>query len=81
MRIQIKVDGASTAQIRDLAAAMHAVCLTSELTIGLDGPELWNACTPMLTPGQHAVVVARLVKFHGVPVADVLDKVGSPAGW
>ena len=72
MRIRIRVEQASTGQVRDLAAALDGIGLTGMLTVGLDGPELWSASTPMLTTQQHAIVVARLVKFRGTPIAGVL---------
>lgn len=72
MRISIHIDSAPTQQVRDLAAALSLAGLRESLTVGCDGPELWSATTPMMTPQQHATVIGRLVKYHGTPIADAL---------
>lgn len=72
MRISIHIDSAPTQQVRELAAALAGVGLRETLTVQCEGPEAWSATTPMLTPNQHAAVVARLVKYHGTPIADAL---------
>ncbi len=74
MRISIHVDSAPTEQVRELACALHAVGLTATLTVGLNGPECWEATTPMMTPTQWAGVTARLVKFNGELISDVLER-------
>lgn len=72
MRIRIVFDGAEPRAVRDMAAALSTVGLTGELKVGCDGPEKWAGETPSLTPNQFAAVVARLVKYHGVPFAEAL---------
>lgn len=68
MRIAIHFDSASTEAVREIAAALNAVGLTAQLSVGLNGPEAWCGQTPNLTPNQFAMVTARLVKLHGAPI-------------
>jgi len=62
-RIAITFDGATTTQVRDLAAALSNIGLRSSLAVGCDGPELWNGQTPKLTPNQFASVFGAIVKI------------------
>lgn len=75
MRIKILIDGMTTEQMRELAARLSTVGHRRELQVGCDGPALWGAETPYLTPGEHAQLMCKLVKFHGEPIADVLDRI------
>ena len=72
MRVQIHIDGASTAAVRELSAALAGIGKRESLAVGCDGPEKWTATTPMLSANEHAFVVARLIRFHGETIADTL---------
>lgn len=58
MRVQIRVDGASTEDVRSLMVALHRVGHTGELTVGCDGPYKWIATTPKV----QAVDFTRIVR-------------------
>lgn len=73
MRITISFDSAETPDVRQLAVALHRVGLTGELQVGVNGPERWSGRTPPLRPNEFATVACHLIKFHGEPVADILD--------
>jgi hypothetical protein len=77
MRVAIHFDGASTDAVREMAAALNAVGLRGQLRVGCDGPDHWSGETPRMTSTQWASVAARLVKFHGQPIADALRAVAS----
>lgn len=78
MRIRIAFDSADTKAVRDMAAALSNIGLAGELKVGCNGPEKWAGETPPLTPTQFAAVVARLVKYHGVPLAEALANLDKP---
>lgn len=77
MRITIAFDSADTASVRKLAVALHHVGLTETLQVGVNGPEHWSGSTPPLRPNEFARVAAELIKFHGEPVADILNELRS----
>jgi len=60
MRAQIVVDSATTSQVRRLAVALHKVGLTGQLSVGVNGPDLWQASTPKLTELQFDQVRAAM---------------------
>lgn len=72
MRAEIRFDGASTAQLRALAIALHTVGLEGP-TVKVEGPECWQGQTPAMRPNEFARVVGQLVTFEGTPVSTVLS--------
>ncbi len=72
MRIKISFDSATTEETRQMALALNKANLTGELKVGLNGPECWTGSTPDLNPNQFATVIAHLVKFHGITLAEHL---------
>jgi len=74
VRVQIHIDSANTKQVRELLAALAGIGKHESATVGLNGPEHWTATTPYLTPQEHAELVARLVRFNGVTLEQLIKE-------
>lgn len=69
MRLQIVIDSASTAEMRELQQAYHEAASEESMTVayqpfgtaievGVNGPEKWTAKTPMLPENIATTVMA-----------------------